>query len=644
VDRGTTEDASAELELVAGGRYLLVMEMYEAGGGASAYLRWSGPGIPKEIIPQGALQFVTWAYAPEPAVDAEGLSDRPVLSWLPGVDAVEHDVFLSTDKALVTKGDTKAYVGRQAETSFVPAAALKWNTTYYWRVDEVAEDGTVVAGDVWSFKVADYIPVIDGAVSLAYDNTADPFITELIQEYVDPQNFTRNGVTSLQLQLKGGASKFAIDGGVISLTAAGADIWGKADQFRYAFKKLSGDGSMTVQVLSNGTGSNRWAKGGVMVRQSLDPDAVNAFGAITGGDGDGGTFQWRPTQGSNSSSSRTLKGIAPPYWVRLTRAGNIFTVEMSADGETWEQQGKAPAELAMEDPVYIGLAVTSHVAGQLRTYTFDKVATTGDVTGDWTVADIGVAQGGNDPAPVYVTLVDSDGKSKAVVHPGGPSVTLNTGWMDWKILTSSFSGVNLKAITKVIVGVGDGQAGGTGAVQVADVRVVKPITIAVVNPSFEQPNASAKQLFAPPAIRFESVPGWSTDKEPKYSCIRKDAKPSQGIWAAFLWGGDPSIWQITDHTVVLGEAFQLDVDSAVVLGAVKDGVGNLQISLCYLNDAGKRVTLASKSFAMPVTVKNYSLSISSDQARAAAGRKLGIEIVNVRDNVIGVDNVRLKTK
>jgi len=190
----------------------------------------------------------------------------------------------------------------------------------------------------------------------------------------------------------------------------------------------------------------------------------------------------------------------------------------------------------------------------------------------------------------------------------------------------------------------DGQAGGTGAVQVADVRVVKPITIAVVNPSFEQPNASAKQLFAPPAIRFESVPGWSTDKEPKYSCIRKDAKPSQGIWAAFLWGGDPSIWQITDHTVVLGEAFQLDVDSAVVLGAVKDGVGNLQISLCYLNDAGKRVTLASKSFAMPVTVKNYSLSISSDQARAAAGRKLGIEIVNVRDNVIGVDNVRLKTK
>ena len=71
---------------------------------------------------------------------------------------------------------------QQAETSYVPAA-LKWNTTYFWKVNEVAADGSVVAGDVWSFKVADYIPVIDEAVTINYDNTADPFITELAQEY-----------------------------------------------------------------------------------------------------------------------------------------------------------------------------------------------------------------------------------------------------------------------------------------------------------------------------------------------------------------------------------------------------------------------------------------------------------------------------
>ena len=41
---------------------------------------------------------------------------------------------------------------------------------------------------------------------------------------------------------------------------------------------------------------------------------------------------------------------------------------------------------------------------------------------------------------------------------------------------------------------------------------------------------------------------------------------------------------------------------------------------------------------------NYSLTVSAADARKGAGKKLGIEIANVRDNGIGVDNVRLKTK
>ncbi|MBN2129879.1 MAG: hypothetical protein JW741_10300, partial [Sedimentisphaerales bacterium] len=67
-DRGTTEDTTGPLELVAGERYLLVMEMYENGGGAAAYLRWEGPGIPKQIIPQGALQIPQMAISPAPAI------------------------------------------------------------------------------------------------------------------------------------------------------------------------------------------------------------------------------------------------------------------------------------------------------------------------------------------------------------------------------------------------------------------------------------------------------------------------------------------------------------------------------------------------------------------------------------------------
>ena len=162
-------------------------------------------------------------------------------------------------------------------------------------------------------------------------------------------------------------------GGTWTVSGDGADIWGNSDQFHYVYRELTGDAIIEARVVDNGEGSNNWAKGGVMIRQSLDADSINVSGFITGGSGDGGTFQWRSVQGDSSSSNRTLTGIAPPYYVRLVREGNTFTVFMSADGVEWAQQGAPPATIEMTDPVLIGLAVTSHQDGEVRTFTFDNV-------------------------------------------------------------------------------------------------------------------------------------------------------------------------------------------------------------------------------------------------------------------------------
>jgi hypothetical protein len=643
VDRGTTEDASADLELVAGGRYVLVMEMYENGGGAAAYLRWSGPGIAKEIIPQGALQFVTWAIAPEPANGAEGLGDTPELSWVAGVGAVSHDIYLSSSQAKVAAGDVSVRVSQQAETSYVPAA-LNWNTTYYWRVDEVAEDGSIVPGDVWSFKVADYIPVIDKAVTVTYDNTEDPFITELAQEYAAGQNWTKNGVTSLQLQIKGAKPKVSIDNGTVTLQAAGEDIWGTADQFRYVYQTLTGDGSLIARVVSTGTGDSTWAKGGVMIRQSLDAGSMHGFMAVTTPGANGCSFQYRPTtDGSSSSIDNSGAAIAAPYWVKIERVGDSFTGSISPDANEWTPLGD-PVVIDMNDtaPVFIGLAATSHVSGQLRTFVFDNISGTGEISGDVAVADIGVAQGGNDKAPVYVTLVDAAGKSATVQYPGNPYLTLATNWVDWKILLSEFAGVDKAAITQMILGVGNGQADGTGSIQVANVRVVKPITVNVVNNSFEQPAPTTNLLYPGNRAYFSNIPGWNTDSVAR-TRISKNAKATNGSWAAVLTGGDPSIWQVTDKTIIDGEAFTLTIDASVVVGAIRDNKNNVKIALFYDNN-GTRVSLGSKSFKMPVGPKTYSMDLSAADARKGAGYKLGIEIQNVMDNTISVDNVRLKTK
>jgi len=346
-----------------------------------------------------------------------------------------------------------------------------------------------------------------------------------------------------------------------------------------------------------------------------------------------------------SSNNDSSGGITAPYFVKIERVGNSFTGSISATGDPndWTQLGDAiTLDVAdMNDPVLIGLAATSHAAGELRTFTLDSIAGTGNITGDYAVADIGVAQGGNDPAPVYVTLVDAAGNSAKVSYPGNPGLTLATDWVDWKILTSEFSGVDRKAITQMIVGIGDGQADGTGTIQVANVRVVKPITINVVNNSFEQPNPTKDLLYPGDNVRFQNIPGWGTSAT--HAGISSSAKATNGKWAALLLGGDPGIWQVTDHTIVNGEAFTLTVDAAVVVGAIRDSKSNLKISLFYYKD-NSRVSLGSKSFKMPLGPKAYTLDVSASDARKGAGYKLGVEIANVMDNRIGVDNVRLKTK
>ena len=76
---------------------------------------------------------------------------------------------------------------------------------------------------------------------------------------------------------------------------------------------------------------------------------------------------------------RRHPAAAAPYWTKIERIGNQFSAFLSADGQTWTQTGTTQT-IAMTDPVLIGLCVTSHVAGTLRTYTFDNVSYTGNVT------------------------------------------------------------------------------------------------------------------------------------------------------------------------------------------------------------------------------------------------------------------------
>jgi hypothetical protein len=106
----------------------------------------------------------------------------------------------------------------------------------------------------------------------------------------------------------------------------------------------------------------------------------------------------------------------------------------------------------MTNPVYIGLCVTSHNRNATTTAVMSGAATTGNVTGgSWQVLAIGDdPQPANDPADLYVTVQDSAGKKATATNP---TAVNSAAWTQWQVPLSSLTGVNLKAVKKLIIGV-----------------------------------------------------------------------------------------------------------------------------------------------------------------------------------------------
>jgi hypothetical protein len=494
------------------------------------------------------------AWGPSPrsgaSVDPRQLAS---LTWQAGDGAVQHDVYLGTDEEAVRQADasdeTGIYRSQQSATSYTPVPELAWGMTYFWRVDEVAADGTVTASRVWSFTLLDFLMVddfesytndspnrvfqswVDGlgfsgdeffpngnpgngsgalvghdvwsptsphyegsitetgnvhggaqAMPIYYNNGDMPYYSQADRTFAPTQNWTLGGVETLQVFVHGQATSL-IETGPDSfiMSGAGYDIWDMSDEFTYLYKRLNGDGSLTVRVdsLEN---TNDWAKVGVMIRDSLDPDSKNAMAYVTPNGRVG--WQYREMTSGNSSSTRSDPGaVTTPYWVRLTRTGNTIKAEHSADGVTWEPMVEVanpdePSELrfSLDTNIYIGLAVTSHSSGVVNTTEFSNVSSTGGVTGQWQFAEIGVDHQLNDPADLYVIVQDSAGRTATVKYADG---ALFDEWtaLDIPLADIAAAGVDLTRIAKMTVGVGDPDnpvADGSGMVLVDDITVRLP--------------------------------------------------------------------------------------------------------------------------------------------------------------------------
>ncbi|MGE5297468.1 MAG: LamG-like jellyroll fold domain-containing protein, partial [Solirubrobacterales bacterium] len=476
-----------EFAMATGAKTYTANTIVDCGGVVAKFVKltinasWSG-------LPQTGLAEVRFLYLPvqarepSPADGATDVSISETLNWRPGREATSHAVYFGADSNAVAAGTVAAET--VTGHTFTPAG-MEYGIQYFWRVDEVGDAGTY-AGGVWNFTSQEfaiaedfesyndddnriYDTWLDGiatgasnstigymeapfaektvvhagkqSMPMAYDNTISPYISEGEREFEAAQNWTGNGASEISVWTRGYPAPTAVavteTGGKMSLTGAGADIWNNSDEFTYAYKTLTGDGTLIARVVSNGTGTNTWAKGGVMIRDSVNGGSMHAMMVITGAtsSGNGASFQYRATTNGASANTDSTVVIAPPYWVKIERSGSTLTGFHSADGKTWSTLGTTIIE--MEDPVMIGLCVTSHAAGEDRTYEFDNITATGTVSGAWQGAVINSAQY-NDAASMYLTVEDSAGKSATVTSD---TAALTAAWTRWAIPMSDFAGV-----------------------------------------------------------------------------------------------------------------------------------------------------------------------------------------------------------
>ena len=215
------------------------------------------------------------------------------------------------------------------------------------------------------------------------------------------------GWASQDVGATGAAGSSSYSGGTYSVTGAGADIWGTADAFQYAYRTLTGDGSIVARVATVASTAS-WFKAGVMIRNNLT--AASAQGMMLVSYSKGTAFQRRTADGNTSLSTAGSTSTAP-RWVKLTRSGNTVTAYESANGTSWTQVGSDT--IALGSTAYIGLAVSSHVNGVLGTATFDNVTVSATTNAPPSVVVTSPADGSTYTAPATIAVSasasDTDG-------------------------------------------------------------------------------------------------------------------------------------------------------------------------------------------------------------------------------------------
>ena len=172
-----------------------------------------------------------------------------------------------------------------------------------------------------------------------------------------------------------GSANFDSATGQYTIRSAGYNIWYTRDEFRFLWKKISGDVSLAADVTFPEPKGYGDRKAVLILRQSLDDDAKEA---MIGEHGTGMIhLAQRPDKGASIIDLQYrfgggLNGVLAKR-IGIEKRGDSIAIFVSLKGEPMHQFGP-PIILHFDEPFYVGIGFCSHLPATVDTALLSNVS------------------------------------------------------------------------------------------------------------------------------------------------------------------------------------------------------------------------------------------------------------------------------
>lgn len=165
-----------------------------------------------------------------------------------------------------------------------------------------------------------------------------------------------------------GNSSFEPGSKEYTINSAGYNIWYTRDEFRFLWKKMSGDISLAADVKFPNEAGFFDRKAVVIIRQSLADDAEEAMVARHGA----GLLHlaWRPEKNTTMLQLKVTEKSA--LRIGIEKKGDAYAMFVSLNGEPMHQLGN-PITLPLKEPFYVGIGFCSHIPDKVDTAVLSNV-------------------------------------------------------------------------------------------------------------------------------------------------------------------------------------------------------------------------------------------------------------------------------